>query len=144
IAERFDDIDLLTVTRLTRGHSLIQLNESSAGLALLDEAMVAVTAGEVNPLITGIVYCQVIGTCQEIFDLRRAREWTESLSRWCNTQPDLVPYRGDCLVYRSEIFMLQGSWPAAQETAEEACETLAAHRAWATLGSAYYQLAEIH
>ena len=144
IAERFDDMDLRAVTRLTRGHSMVQLGQTAPGLALIDEAMIAVTTGEVNVLITGVVYCQVIGTCQGIFDVRRAREWTDSLSRWCDSQPDLVPYRGDCLIFRCELLVLQGAWPDAQATAEQACEALTAQRAWATLGGAYYQIAEIH
>jgi ATP/maltotriose-dependent transcriptional regulator MalT len=144
IAERFDDMDLRTIARLNLGHTLIQRYEMGRGLALMDEAMVGVTTGEVNPLIAGIVYCEVIGTCQRIFDLRRAREWTDSLSRWCESQPDLVTYRGDCLVFRCEMLVLQGAWPDALASAEQACETLASQRAWATLGSAYYQLAEIH
>ena len=122
----------------------MQVGETAQGVALIDEAMIAVTTGEVNALFAGIVYCQVIGTCQSIFDVRRAREWTDSLSRWCDEQPDLVPYRGDCLVFRCELLVLQGAWPDAQATAEQACEALAAQRAWATLGGAYYQLAEIH
>ena len=88
IASRFGDPDVQTFARLTRGHSLILMNEPSKGLALFDEVMVAVTSGELNPLLAGIAYCQVIATCHEIFDWRRAREWTAALSRWCDSQPD--------------------------------------------------------
>lgn len=144
IAQRFDDVELTVTIGQTLGHVLIQLNDLERGLALVDESMVAVTSGEVDPLFAGIAYCQLIQTCQDIFDLRRAREWTESLARWCDAQPDLVPYRGDCLIYRCEMLTLLGAWPDAEAVAAEACETLAAQRAWAALGSAHYQLAEIY
>ena len=80
VAERFGDADLLTLSRLARGRTLLYLGETVAGVALLDEAMVAVLSGEVSPIAAGIVYCGVIEACQEIYDLHRAREWTAALS----------------------------------------------------------------
>jgi tetratricopeptide (TPR) repeat protein len=112
-------------------------------MALLDEAMVSVTADEVAPMLAGIAYCQVIDLCQAGFDLRRAREWTEALTRWCDSQPDMVPFRGNCHVHRCEIFQLHGAWTDALESARRACEWLAGPPTWDALGSAYYQLAEI-
>ena len=85
----------------------------------------------------------MIALCQAVFDLRRAREWTEALSRWVDSQPDLVPYRGNCLVHRCEILQLQGAWQDAHDAAQQACEWLSGPPAWDSLGSAYYQLAEI-
>ena len=143
IAERFADPDATMFARLGRGHALILQGRIADGMALLDELMVSVTADEVAPILAGIAYCQVIALCQAVFDLRRAREWTEALTRWCDSQPDLVPFRGNCLVHRCEIFQLQGAWTDALDSARRACEWLAGPPAWDTLGSAYYQLAEI-
>jgi DNA-binding NarL/FixJ family response regulator len=143
IAERFADADASMFARLGRGYALILQARVDEGMALLDEAMVSVTADEVAPMLAGIAYCQVIALCQAVFDLRRAREWTEALARWCDAQPDIVPFRGNCLVHRCEIFQLQGAWTDALESARRACEWLAGPPAWDTLGSAYYQLAEI-
>ena len=141
IATRFGDRDLGSLTCSGRGRALIRLGNIAGGAALLDEAMAAVIAGDVTPALAGDIYCIVLEGCQEIFDLRRAYEWTASLSQWCATQPDLVRYRGECLLYRSEIMQLRGRWDDAAQDAHHACELL---RSRPAAGAAFYRVGEIH
>ncbi len=143
IGDRFRDSDLVTMARMCQGQALIKLGQSAAGVALFDEVMVAVTTGDVAPAFSGLIYCAVIETCSEIFDLRRAQEWTGALSHWCESHPDMVPYRGQCLVRRAEIMQLRGAWPDAMSEAQRACETLA-QRGERAVGAALYQLGELH
>jgi DNA-binding CsgD family transcriptional regulator len=141
IAGRFGDRDLASVACHGRGRALIRLGRTGEGVALLDEAMASVIAGEVTPLVAGDVYCSVLEGCQETFDLRRASEWTASLAKWCAAQPGLVRYRGECLHYRAEVLQLRGQWGDAARDAREACELLSPRPA---AGAAFYRCGDIH
>jgi len=112
--------DLFALAAHEQGHILIIAGRIQEGLALLDEAMVAVVAGELSPIVSGIVYCGVILACQDAHQVARAREWTAALSRWCERQPDLVAFSGRCLIHRAEIMQLGGAWPEALEEARRA------------------------
>jgi DNA-binding CsgD family transcriptional regulator len=143
IAERCRDVDATTLSRLGVGQSLLRLGSVAEGLTMLDDAMVAVTADEVTPIVAGIVYCATIEACHALCDVRRAREWTEALTRWCAAQPDIVPFRGQCLAHRAEILRLGGAWVDAMHEAERACDHLQqAHDP--AIGEALYQKAELH
>ena len=144
IGERFRDPELMAMGRLGIGRALVRLGEVARGMALLDEVMVAVTADELSPVTVGEVYCAVLDACQETFDLRRAQEWTASLERWCAAQPDLAPYRGQCMVRRAELLQLHGEWGDAVEEASRACERLSRPPGHPATGAAFYQRAELH
>lgn len=143
IGRRFQDRDLTVTARHGVGRALIRLRQVEPGLALLDEAMVAVEAGDISPLFAGEIYCSVIEACFEVFDLRRAQEWTAALTQWCNAQPDLVMYSGQCMVRRAEILQLHGEWSEALDLARRACELYLKGPDQPAIGSAYYQQAEL-
>ncbi len=144
IGQRFGETDVVTLGRLGQGRSLVVMGRDSEGLALLDEAMVAVTAKEVSPIVAGRVYCAVILVCQQAFDLNRAHEWTAALSDWCESQPDMVPFRGQCLVHRAEVMQWHGQWLEALAEAKRARDRLSDPPGQPAVGLAFYQLGELY
>jgi DNA-binding CsgD family transcriptional regulator len=144
IAERLRERDLFSLAAHMQGHMLIEAGHLRDGLVLLDEAMVPAAAGELSPIVTGIVYCGVILACQLAQDVRRAREWTAVLSNWCERQPDLVAFTGRCRVHRAEIMQLGGSWEEALVEAQRAHERCLLGRNEPAAGEAAYRQGEIH
>ena len=122
IGERCGDADLIACARHQQGRIRLQQGQVERGLALLDEVMVAVTAAELSPLVTGLMYCSVIRACQEVYAFGRAGEWTAALARWCEEQPEMVAFTGTCRVHRAEIMQLHGAWQDAIEEAQRARE----------------------
>jgi DNA-binding CsgD family transcriptional regulator len=143
VGERCGDPDLIACARHQQGRIRLQQAQVEAGLALLDETMVTVTAGELSPLVTGLMYCSVIAACQQAYAFDRTCEWTAALTRWCEGQPDMVAFAGVCQVHRAEIMQLRGTWPEAIEEARRACARSQGidQRAAA---AALYQQAEVH
>jgi len=143
VGERFGDADLVAVAVHFQGLIRIKQGRVEDGLGLLDEAMVAVTAGELSPIMTGVVYCGVIACCEEAFQPRRAREWTNALTRWCEQQPQMVAFTGRCLAHRAGIKQLHGAWQDALEEARLARERCEQAMNQAATGQALYQQGEV-
>ena len=143
MAVRFGHADGFALATHLQGGMLIKAGRVREGLALLDEAMVAVTAGELSPIVTGIVYCGVILACQDAYEVRRAREWTAALTRWCEGQPEVLAFTGRCLVHRAEIMQLNGDWPDALEEAQRARQRFIETRNESRVGLAVYREAEL-
>ncbi|HEX2259791.1 MAG TPA: response regulator transcription factor [Actinomycetota bacterium] len=149
LAERVIDIghacgsrDVIAMGIQTLGRVRIAEGSLAEGLQLLDEAMSSVIAGELTPLITGWIYCDVLTTCLEVADLRRAGEWTDAANAWCETLPEGTPYHGLCRVYRVEVTALRGAWDEAEAQADRATRELLAFEPQFA-GEAFYELGEI-
>ena len=137
------DADTAALGMLGLGQAKILLGQFDDGLSLLDEAMVAVTVGEISPVAAGIIYCAVIETCRLAFDLNRAHEWTRALDRWCGTQQNLVAFSGQCQMHRAELYRLHGAWTEAMDAAKTAQDLAFRGDRMATYGG-FYEEGEIH
>lgn len=145
LAVRCGDLDLAAIGTHLQGRARVRAGQVAAGLALFDEVLVCVSAGETSPRVTGLVYCSVIGACQELHELPRAREWTLALNAWCDALPQFSgAYSGVCRVHRAELLQLGASWPEAVRQAQLACEELTQGYGEAVAGVAFYRLGEIH
>jgi DNA-binding CsgD family transcriptional regulator len=144
IGERFGDDDLTACARHQLGRLLLGRDQIRAGLALLDEAMLAAARGELSPIMTGLLYCSVIAACTQVYALTRAHEWTAALSQWCDEQPEMAAFTGACLVHRAEIMQLRGAWPRAMAEAERAGERMAQSGRRRRLPEPLYRMAELH
>lgn len=139
--ERFGDADLVAIARQQQGRARMHEGLVKEGLALLDEAMLAVTSGELSPIPTGLLYCSIIECCRSVHALERAREWTAALACWCDGQPEMVSFTGACRVHRAEVLQLGGDWSAAIDEARRARERAPTDRLSAA--EAAYQLGDI-
>ena len=123
---------------------LVMAGAIREGIALLDETMLAVTDGDLSPIVAGIVYCGVILACRTAQDVRRAQEWTDVLTDWCARQADLVAFTGRCLVHRAELMELRGAWSEALDEARRAGERALASGNRAAAAEALYRQGELH
>jgi DNA-binding CsgD family transcriptional regulator len=144
IGDRFRDPGLSAFARCHEGKMLLRQGQLQRGLALLDEAMVAVTSGGLGPVLTGLAYCNAIACCSQLYMMDRAREWTEALSGWCAAQPDLVPFSGTCLVHRAELMQLGGAWGEAIAEARRASDRVSRKIDAQATSDSFYQQGEVH
>ena len=109
--------------RVAEARLLILGGEVERGLALLDDVGVAIVSGDLDPLTTGVVYCELVCALQGLAQYDVAEEWTEAMERWCKTNA-IGSLHGRCRVHRAEILRLRGSFDEAETEALGACEEL--------------------
>lgn len=140
---RCREADLVALGLSCQGRMHIYQGRVREGLALLDEAMVGLTDPHVSPIIAGNVYCAMVEGCQEVADYRRMIEWTTLLTRWCQVQPQLVPFTGQCAVHRAQIMRSRGALPQALEELDLALARYVAEGGTPAAGLAHYERGEV-
>jgi tetratricopeptide (TPR) repeat protein len=111
------------IGRVAHARLLVLDGDVPQGLALLDEVGAATVAGDLDPLTTGIVYCELVCALQGLAQYDAAEEWTEAMERWCRTNA-IGSLHGRCRVHRAEILRLRGACAEAEREALAACEEL--------------------
>jgi class 3 adenylate cyclase len=142
LGTRFSDADISAWGLLQQGRLLIAGGRNNDGFHLLEEATIAAVNGELNPYMTGVAYCCMIACCRDIADYRRASEWTEATTQWCERQ-SINGFPGICRIHRAEIVALHGALDRAEQELRQATKELAAWDATSPLGDGFYALGEI-
>jgi class 3 adenylate cyclase len=141
IATRFDDAQTKALARLAEGRTLIYTGHLEEGLAILDEVVTVATAGELNPMVGGLVYCVSVCCWQALADYERAGEWTEAMRGWCERHA-VGSFHGRCRVHRAELLRLRGACREAEEEARQAREEMRTY-ARGELGWPTYEIGQI-
>ncbi len=120
IARRFGDRDLEFSAQAVLGHAYVVAGRVREGMSLIDEAMVAVSAGEVVGVdAIGSIYCRLLGACERATDVTRAEQWMASARRFVAWGDFVAP---TCRLHYGGILIAVGRW------AEAEAELLAAAR----------------
>jgi tetratricopeptide (TPR) repeat protein len=119
VGRRTGDLDIQALGLVFEGFALVHQGWLDEGRALLDEAMANAIAGRLGTLAQGMVYCRMLSACLDLFDYRRAIEWTETIDR---RAPDLgsAGFAGDCRTHRAQVCVVRGDWPLGAAEAEAA------------------------
>jgi ATP/maltotriose-dependent transcriptional regulator MalT len=142
VARRHSDPDLAAITLVLQGRALIRSGHIGHGMALLDEAMLDATSEQMNPAWAGNIYCNMIAACHELGDLRRMRQWTQSLARWCKQIPPAVLFTGVCRVHQAQLLTVSGAWQQAEHEASRVCIDLEGIQV-ESVAAAHYAVGEI-
>ena len=119
IGRRIRDLDIQSLGLVFEGFGLVHQGRLDAGRALLDEAMANAIAGPLGTIAQGMVYCRMLSACLDVFDYRRAIEWTETIDR---RAADLgtLGFQGDCRTHRAMVLVVRGDWALGASEAEAA------------------------
>lgn len=137
-----DDPNLVAMALNGEGRCLIEKGDVVEGLRLLDEAMAAVLAGDVEPEWMGNIYCNTMAACHSLGDLDRLRRWTEATEQWLETLPSAALFDGICRVHRVDLLRIKGDWARAEEEASRVCRELA-EISIDNVAEAFYQMGEL-
>lgn len=142
IGHELQNADIESMGLVLWGIGLQAGGDTPAGMELQNEAAAAVLAGDVSPLVGGIVYCGVISSCCNSEDWQRAEQWTDSFTRW-SERSNIDTFTGACLIHRAEVFAMSGKLGLARDALARADPIIRIAAPWA-LGDAYRLMGDVH
>lgn len=142
LGERHGDLNLVAVGLMAAGRTLVKQGRIDEGLQLLDDVLLSVSSGDIDPFWAGCIYCHLMDVCHQLVDVRRAAECTRAAEHWCAPLPDASLYPGICRVHRAQVLVLNGQWDRAEaEAAQAVTDMMRIHPI--TSAEAHYQIGEI-
>lgn len=143
VGRRFSDANLVGCGLMSCGRQAIHAGQLGRGFGFLDEAMVSVIAGEMSPLLAGLVLCSSIEACQELGEFGRVAQWTRALDAWCSDQTGLEMFTGTCSLHKGQVAAMHGDLAGAVVEFEESIERFKRGGRPRPLGGAYAELADV-
>jgi DNA-binding CsgD family transcriptional regulator len=143
IGENGDDPNLIAMAGSLKGGILFRLGRIAEGYVPIDEAMLLANSERLSPVVCGVVYCEIVGSCCRALEMVRAREWTSILTEWCRRNPQAKAFNGVCQVHRAEVLQLEGNWSEAFAEAERAGDGLSGTTEHTAMANAAYRRGEI-
>jgi DNA-binding CsgD family transcriptional regulator/tetratricopeptide (TPR) repeat protein len=129
IAKRFGDVDFEILALAYGGLAALSLGRLREGMAALDEAMAAVTAGEMtNPQWIGQVYCAMLAGCERTIDSRRADHWIRVAHDYLGNH-NQGPMTATCRASYGAVLTATGRWTDAERELRDSLHNFeAGHR----------------
>jgi len=121
--ERFDVRPAVVIGRTCIARVTIFEGDLELGLGLLDEVGAVLMSGAVDPLTTGMMYCEIICAAQGLLLPEVAAQWTDVMERWRHGAA-FGGINGRCRVHRAEVLRMSGTCDAAEAEALAACDEL--------------------
>lgn len=143
MGESASEPDLIVLAGSLKGGILFRLGRIDEGYVPIDEAMLLANGERLSPIVTGVVYCEIVASCCRVLEMVRARQWTAILNDWCRRNPQAKAFNGVCQVHRAELLQLEGNWNEAFAEAQRASESLERTTEQTALANAAYRRGEI-
>lgn len=143
IGEKGSEPDLIALAGSMKGGMLFRLGRIDEGCIPIDEAMLLANSERLSPVVTGVVYCEIVASCCRVLEMVRAREWTAILNDWCRRNPQAKAFNGVCQVHRAEVLQLEGHWNEAFAEAKRAGQGLNGTTEQTAMANAAYRRGEI-
>jgi hypothetical protein len=114
LGRELGDVDLEMTAIALEGLARVSAGEVAQGMARLDEATAAATAGEMHdPVAIGFSCCYLIFACERVRDFERAGEWCQRLARMAEGW-NVRALRAVCRAHYGTVLMLRGDWGQAK------------------------------
>jgi DNA-binding CsgD family transcriptional regulator len=129
LGRELGDVDLEMTAVALDGLAQVGQGEIAAGMARLDEATAAATAGDMrDPMAIGFSCCYLIFACERVRDFDRAGQWCERVAKLAGGW-NIRSLQSVCRAHYGSVLMLRGDWAGAERELTEAAAVRAARPA---------------